>query len=414
MHVSYAKAQGGYTVEFSEDDGRRTRRHVALNGARAYPDLPDQNSNAEYYEAIARILGGATAPFKVLDGACGSGYGSEILVCVSPREFQHDIFGIDTDPDVVEYASLRHRRANFLCADAAKMGFREGFFDMIVDVDGLPHMEDPAAALRNYHRMLCDVGLLFIAVPKPDRDAVMKLVFASGFEVAHELCDNDDLLFLGCVRHKPVDNLAAFWEQSADEVARHHCDGLDDWADFVDTKFGDYISDAGAGSILEWGCGKGDISRRLAARVSEVHLVDILDESLQRATGALKADGLAPASTTRVEVLDQVALPVEHVDALLCTAVVQHFPTVAYWREVAAMWRALTPDTIVLQTRHADETRETRNYRTEYFTALWLSTEEVVSQFPEYEVVFHHVDTKDDHLWSAITHYEFFVLKRRS
>ncbi len=413
MHVSYSRTDGGYLAEFSEDDGRMTQRHVALDGTRAYPDLPDQKSNADYYEAVARILGGATAPFKVLDAGCGSGYGSELLMGASPREFQHDIFGVDIDTDAIEYASLRHRLANFLCADIAKMGFREGFFDLVVDVDGLSHMADPGAALCNYHRMLCDAGLLFLAVLNPDRDAVMERVFGSGFEVAHEVCDNAELLFIGCIKHKPVEDLAAFWKESADDIARHHCDGLDDWAAFVDRKFGDYISDAGAASILEWGCGKGDISRKLAARVGELHLVDILDESLQLAAAALETDGNRPASLTLVGELDEVSLPVPHVDALLCTAVVQHFPTVEYWRRVAALWKSLSPETIVLQTRHADETRQTRNYRTEYFTALWLSTEEVLAQFPEYEVVFHHVDTEDDHLWSGVTHYEFFVLKRR-
>ena len=88
------------------------------------------NSNAAYYEAVARILGGASAPFKVLDAGCGSGYGAEILMRASPREFSHEVFGVDVDPDVVPYAALRHRLANFVCADVATLGFRDGFFDV--------------------------------------------------------------------------------------------------------------------------------------------------------------------------------------------------------------------------------------------------------------------------------------------
>lgn len=411
MHVSYSRADGGYVAEFSEDDGRMTRQHVALTGARAYPDLPGQPSNAAYYEAVARILGGASAPFKVLDAGCGSGYGAEILMRASPREFSHEVFGVDVDPDVVPYAALRHRLANFVCADVATLGFRDGFFDLVVDVDGLAHM-DAGAALRSYHRLLCDAGLLFVAVNTPDREAVLEALGAAGFEVAHEVSDSAELLFVGCIKHKPVhqDELAEFWRTSADDIARHHCDGLDDWAEFVDARFGSYLD--GAGSVMEWGCGKGDISRRLGRRVGEVHLVDILNESLQRASAALDQDGKGPASATLVEDVASIELPVERVDALLCTAVVQHFPTVQYWRDIAAVWRSLEPDTIVLQTRHAPQTRATRNYRTEYFTALWLSTEEVRAQFPEYEVVFHHLDTADDHIWSAVTHYEFFVLRR--
>lgn len=414
MHVSYMPAEGGYLAEFSEENGRRSQTHVQLSAERVYPDLPGQSSNAGYYEVVARILSSATAPFKVLDGACGSGYGSEILVRASPREFTHEVLGVDSHEAVVEYAALRHRLASFLHSPVERLRFRDGYFDMVVDVDGLANMADPDAALTNYHRMLCDVGLLFLAVSSPDRDAVLERVFANGFEVAHEVCDNADLLFIGCIKHKKVDDLHEFWANNADESARHHCEETDGWADFIDARFGDYISAGETGTALEWGCGQGNISRKLAARVDGLHLVDILDASLEKATESLAKDNRAPASTTRVSSATDANLPIDSVDVLLCTAVVQHFPTVAYWREVASLWNSLSPDTIVLQTRHGEENRETKNYRTEYFTALWLSTDEVLSQFPNYEVAFHHCDTKEDHIWSPVTHYEFFVLKRKT
>jgi 2-polyprenyl-3-methyl-5-hydroxy-6-metoxy-1,4-benzoquinol methylase len=361
---------------------------------------------------VAKILSKATAPITILDAGCGSGYGADIFVRSSPREFTHNVFGVDCDPATIEYAALRHPMVSYVCMSAERLSFRTGHFDVVVDVDALLHMEDPLAALKNYRRLLCDAGLLFLAVPSPHND-VRALLEKGGFEVAYELRDDADMVFVGCIKHVEVDSLHDFWRESASDLARHHTEGQHTWADTIDREFIGYIEDAGAQSVLEWGCGQGDISLRLARRVQDVHLVDILDESLSRAEATLDAEGFTPATTTRVSGADTAQLPFDAVDALLCTAVVQHFPTVNYWREMAALWRSLNPEVIILQTRHGESNRETTNYATEYFTALWLSTQEVIEQFPEYELVRHHLDSPGgEELWSNVTKYEYFVFKK--
>ncbi|MBH25447.1 MAG: hypothetical protein CMH57_13570 [Myxococcales bacterium] len=208
-------------------------------------------------------------------------------------------------------------------------------------------------------------------------------------------------------------DLRHFWETQTHPRARHHCDGLEHWVQFMDENFLTHFEREGIETVMEWGCGRGEMSLKIAQRGLDLHLVDLIDASLDLAELKLICHGLAPASRTQVDDPEAIQLPVERVDALLCVAVVQHFPTIAYWRQIAAKWRSLEPEVIVLQTRHADDAnRQPQDYTKEYIYSLWLTTDEVLSQFPGYRVTAHHVDRSDAYIWSPNANFEFFVLER--
>jgi len=207
--------------------------------------------------------------------------------------------------------------------------------------------------------------------------------------------------------------LRAFWDSNTSPRARHHCDGLNDWINFVDEKMLTYIDkDDTIRDVLEWGCGRGDMSMKLAERGLDVHLVDLLDSSLDLAELRMMCHGFGPETRTPVEDPAQISLPIEQIDALLCVAVIQHFPSVDYWRQVAAVWRALNPRLILIQTRHAEVNQQPDDYEKDHLFSLWLTHSEVLEQFPGYTLRFNHADKPDDYIWSSRASYEFFVLTR--
>lgn len=216
---------------------------------------------------------------------------------------------------------------------------------------------------------------------------------------------------MNAMRHN---ELKSFWELQAEPIARHHISGLDEWANFVDDRIFCHLQGTGYQRALEWGCGSGDIALKLAERGYDIHLADILDTSLDRSELNLLMRGYDVQTKTCLREIQNPGLPFESIDLLVSVAVIQHFPSYAYWRQVASLWRGLNPSTIILQTRHSDVLKEPKDYSEDYLFSLWLPTEAVLSEFPGYEVVFHQLDTPDSYMWAGHADYEFFVLRRPS
>src|SRR5687767_14783250 len=72
----------------------------------------------------------------VLDAACGTGYGSEILADSATR-----LVGIDCDKGAIEYASRHYRRENaeFHVAYVEATEFGPGAFDVVVSFETVEH-----------------------------------------------------------------------------------------------------------------------------------------------------------------------------------------------------------------------------------------------------------------------------------
>lgn len=214
-----------------------------------------------------------------------------------------------------------------------------------------------------------------------------------------------------------VSELRHFWEREATPAAKHHTGDLEPWFDFVDQTLLGKLEAAQPPlqTAIDWGCGQGGVSLRMAQRGLQVHAVDLVDESLRRARARLATKGFTMQGTYQVDDPLDLELPMERVDLLLSVAVVQHFPSYAYWQRVASRWRQLQPRYIVLQTRNAPGgASEAQDYRRNYIHALWMCTEAVLQEFPDHDPVFHHIDrAPNEILWSDCANYEFFILRHR-
>jgi SAM-dependent methyltransferase len=133
---------------------------LALTGERTLPDVPEENywfrRHLVVYEWIAAQLAGK----RVIDMACGEGYGSDVLARAAAS-----VVGIDANPEAYEHARLRYRRANLRFACELIETFAESA-EAVVFLQTIEHLTDPGAALDHFASLVADAdGTVFVSTP---------------------------------------------------------------------------------------------------------------------------------------------------------------------------------------------------------------------------------------------------------
>lgn len=110
------------------------------------------------YETAARYVNGK----KVLDIACGVGYGSRMLRLAGATS----VVGVDVSPETVQYAEQTYQTSGveFICADAEQFKWNEQF-DVVVSFETIEHLRHPIKFLENVHNLLISEGDLVLSLP---------------------------------------------------------------------------------------------------------------------------------------------------------------------------------------------------------------------------------------------------------
>jgi len=101
---------------------------------------------------------------RVLDCACGAGYGSRILMSGGALA----VVGVDIDPEAVEHARARYSAAGveFLVDDATRLErIDDGSIDLYVCLETLEHASDGELVLQQAARVLRPDGLFLCSTP---------------------------------------------------------------------------------------------------------------------------------------------------------------------------------------------------------------------------------------------------------
>jgi SAM-dependent methyltransferase len=118
---------------------------------------------------------------RVLDAACGEGYGSALLA----REAQQ-VLGVDIDPASIAHARERYGERGalrFVEADVAHLdALADASFDLIVSFETLEHLEAQETMLDGFRRLLAPGGVLLVSTP--DRRTYSDL---TGFRNEHHV-----------------------------------------------------------------------------------------------------------------------------------------------------------------------------------------------------------------------------------
>jgi SAM-dependent methyltransferase len=141
---------------------------LELTGERTLPDVPEENywfqRHLVVYEWIRRQVGGQ----RVIDMACGEGYGSDVL-----SRSAASVVGVDANPDAHEHATARYTRPGLRFERNMIQLFAEAA-DAVVFLQTIEHVQDPDELLEHFKRIsevayISTPNVLTLAPPAADR-----------------------------------------------------------------------------------------------------------------------------------------------------------------------------------------------------------------------------------------------------
>lgn len=135
---------------------------LEFTGERVIPGVtPDRivRDHVERYRFAARFVRGA----RVLDVACGTGYGSEIL----GRGGAAHVIGVDLSAESATYAANHYATGSvgFLVGDATQLGFKPAAFEAVVSFETLEHLPAAGDFLDEVSRVLKPGGVFVCSTP---------------------------------------------------------------------------------------------------------------------------------------------------------------------------------------------------------------------------------------------------------
>jgi SAM-dependent methyltransferase len=134
---------------------------LQLTGERTLPDIPAENYWFQRHLAVYEWIGARAIGRRVLDMACGEGYGSEVL-----SRSARSVIGVDANPEAHEHARLRYRRQNLCFERGLVETYGEaGAFDAVVFLQTIEHVHDPVAVLGHLRSLLAQGGIAYVSTP---------------------------------------------------------------------------------------------------------------------------------------------------------------------------------------------------------------------------------------------------------
>ena len=122
------------------------------------PASPAWGDNRSRYH----FCGGYVAGKRVLDIACGTGYGSQILL-------EHGAglaVGSDASPAAVSEAAVeRHDHLCLIQASGTSLPFADDSFDVVVSLETIEHIADDAGFARELARVVNANGIVIFSTP---------------------------------------------------------------------------------------------------------------------------------------------------------------------------------------------------------------------------------------------------------
>jgi SAM-dependent methyltransferase len=132
---------------------------LALTGERTLPDVPEENywfrRHLVVYEWIAARAHGR----RVVDLACGEGYGSAVLARTAER-----VVGVDANPEAHEHARLKYSGPN-LTFERNMIELWRGDVDCVVFLQTIEHVQDPGAVLDSIREQIGPNGVAYVSTP---------------------------------------------------------------------------------------------------------------------------------------------------------------------------------------------------------------------------------------------------------
>ena len=134
---------------------------LELTGERTLPDVPEENYWYRRHLVVYRWIASRCAGLRVVDLACGEGYGSAVLA-----ERAAAVVGVDANPEAHEHARLRYASPRLAFERALVEEFEAGApWDAIVFLQTIEHVEEPTGLLQRFASLLTPGGVAYVSTP---------------------------------------------------------------------------------------------------------------------------------------------------------------------------------------------------------------------------------------------------------
>ena len=114
---------------------------LQLTGERTLPDVPEENYWYRRHLVVYRWIASRVGGRRVVDLACGEGYGSAVLARTAVS-----VVGVDANPEAFEHARLKYSGPR-LRFERNMIELWEGDVDCVVFLQTIEHVQDPDAVL---------------------------------------------------------------------------------------------------------------------------------------------------------------------------------------------------------------------------------------------------------------------------
>jgi 2-polyprenyl-3-methyl-5-hydroxy-6-metoxy-1,4-benzoquinol methylase len=135
---------------------------LALTGERTLPDVPEENYWFRRHLVVYEWIAARTVGRRIVDMACGEGYGSDVLARGGAS-----VVGVDANPEAHDHARLRYVRDNLRFERTLVEWFAEPC-DAVVFLQTIEHVRNPDEVLEHFKAMLAaggPDGVAFVSTP---------------------------------------------------------------------------------------------------------------------------------------------------------------------------------------------------------------------------------------------------------
>lgn len=205
---------------------------LSYNGERFIPDECNGEMRAEHYQRYY-LVKQLSRGKKILDAACGEGYGSSLLSAVA-----EEVVGLDIDKDAICCAKKKYEKNNlsFRVGSIENLPFENKCFDIVVSFETIEHVGEKIQKkfLDEILRVLKDDGVLIMSTP--NKRIYTDLVHAENKYHIKEFYSDEYITFLRhyfknieCICQYPYTGYFMSWKgEKFQNIRKIPCTSMDD------------------------------------------------------------------------------------------------------------------------------------------------------------------------------------------
>jgi SAM-dependent methyltransferase len=128
-----------------------------LTGERTLPDVPEENYWFQRHLVVYRWIAERVRGRRVVDLACGEGYGSAELARTAAS-----VVGVDANPEAFEHARAKYPQVTF---ERNMVELWDGDVDCVVFLQTIEHVPDADGVLEHIRELIGPDGVAYVSTP---------------------------------------------------------------------------------------------------------------------------------------------------------------------------------------------------------------------------------------------------------